>query len=151
MALDVMAQSIRDAIAPVFLMSGVATILSVTTSRFSRIVDRYRTLKTASPQTEAILAELVIMYRRSKIIHLSIEACTICALLVCIVIGIMFVSAELDYTPTHTIAFLFVAAMIALVTGLLLFLYEVHLATGTLTVLGKTHGDKARYNVDTDD
>jgi uncharacterized integral membrane protein len=145
-----MAQSIRDAIAPVFLMSGVATILSVTTSRFSRIVDRYRTLMNATPMTEAIKAELVIMYRRSRVIHRSIEACSVCALLICVVIAIMFVSSELNFAPSHTIAFLFVVAMGALIVGLLLFLYEVHLATGTLSVLGKTHAEKAQYEIDLD-
>jgi hypothetical protein len=134
-----MAQSIRDAIAPVFLMSGVATMLSVTTARFSRIVDRYRALMNASPQTATTAAELVIMYRRSRVIHWSIAVCTICALLVCMVIAVMFISTELHFAPDRIIAFLFVGAMIALIAGLLLFLYEVHLATGTLALLGKTH------------
>jgi len=144
MALDVIAQSIRDAIAPVFLMSGVATMLSVTTARFSRIVDRYRTLMNTTPQTPTIAAELTIMYRRSRVMHWAIAACTICALLVCLVIAVMFVSTELDFSPIHAISLLFVTSMIALITGLLLFLYEIHLATGTISVLGKVHGAGSR-------
>ena len=139
MALDVIAQSIRDAIAPVFLMSGVASVLNVTTSRFSRIVDRYRILMNTSPQTATTTRELTIMYRRSQVIHWAIAACTICALLVCLVIGLMFISTELDFSPNRIISLLFVASMFALITGLVLFLYEIHLATGTLATLGETH------------
>ncbi len=144
MALDVIAQSIRDAIAPVFLMSGVATVISVMTTRFSRIVDRYRTLINANPPTATTAIELTIMYRRSRVIHWAIAVCTICALLICLVIGLMFVSTELDFSPNRIISLLFVAAMIALIAGLLLFLYEIHLATGTIAVLGKTHGAGGR-------
>lgn len=137
MTLDVIAQSIRDAIAPVFLLSGVATVLSVTTARFSRIVDRYRTLMDITPKTETVATELVIMYRRSKVIHWAIAAGTICALLVCVMIGVLFVSNEFDFFPGRIISLLFVMAMASLIVGLLMFLYEIHLATGTLDVLGK--------------
>jgi len=150
MALDVIAQSIRDAIAPVFLMSGVATMLSVTTSRLSRIVDRYRALINANPQTAITAAELVIMYRRSRVMHWAIAACTICALLVCLVIAVMFIGTEFDFTPVHAISCLFVASMIALITGLLLFLYEVHLATGTLSILAEAHGAGRRKKMKRD-
>jgi hypothetical protein len=142
MAIDVLAQSIRDAIAPVFLMSGVATVLNVTTSRFSRIVDRYRTLM-GEGQTDIVDAEMLIMLRRSHVIHWSIACCTSCALLVCLLIAVLFISAELGFSPIHITGFLFVMSMIALVAGLLLFLYEVHLATGTVAILSTHH--KSRH------
>lgn len=137
MTLDVIAQSIRDAIAPVFLLSGVATVLNVTTTRFSRIVDRYRTLIDTRPQTEIVATELFIMHRRSRVIHWAIAACSICALLVCFLIAILFVGNEMGFSPNRSISILFVAAMVTLIAGLLLFLYEIHLASGTLTLLEK--------------
>ena len=146
MAIDVLAQSIRDAIAPVFLMSGVATVLNVTTSRFSRIVDRYRTLM-GEGQTDIVDAELLIMLRRSRVIHWSIACCTTCALLVCLLIAILFISAELGFSPIHITGFLFVASMISLIAGLLLFLYEVHLATGTVGILSAHHKTRNKKNL----
>lgn len=143
MAIDVLAQTIRDAIAPVFLMSGVATVLSVTTSRFSRIVDRYRALM-GEGQTDVVDEEMLLMLRRSQVIHGSIFSCTCCALLVCLLIAVLFISAEFGYSATHITGFLFVLAMIALITGLLLFLYEVHLATGTITILRRHHKARTR-------
>ena len=142
--LDTIAQSIRDAIAPVFLMSGVATMLNVMTTRFSRIVDRYRTLMNTNPQTVITGSELMIMNRRSRVMHWAIAFCTICALLVCVLIAVMFISTELDFAPNRIVSLLFVASMISLTLGLLLFLYEIHLATETLAVLGETHGVKRR-------
>ena len=61
------------------------------------------------------------------------------ALLVCVLIAVLFISAELGFSPIHITGFLFVMSMIALVAGLLLFLYEVHLATGTVTILSTHH------------
>lgn len=135
--LDVIAQSIRDAIAPVFLLGAVATVLSVTTARFSRIVDRYRTLMESNPKTEEILTEMDIMHRRSQLINASIALCTVCALLVCFVIAVMFVATEMNFAPGRIIAFLFIASMVTLVAGLILFLCEIHVSARTLTLLGK--------------
>ena len=54
--------------------------------------------------------------------------------MVCAVIAALFLSAFLRFDLTSTVAFLFVAAMLALFGGLLFFLREVFLATATLRI-----------------
>ena len=67
-------------------------------------------------------------------INLAITLCTICALLICLVIISLFVSALLDVNVSRWIAGLFVLAMMALVGGLMVFLQEIFVATASVRI-----------------
>jgi len=60
--------------------------------------------------------------------------CVLAALLVCGVIGGLFITAYYAWSPdpTRVVASIFAAALPALVGGPLFFLREVHIATATL-------------------
>ena len=77
------------------------------------------------------------LYRRSQFAHWAIGTCTFSALLTCLVIGLMFVGTELHFSPDRAISLMFVASMVSLIAGLLLFLAEVRLATGMLLPIQK--------------
>jgi hypothetical protein len=51
------------------------------------------------------------------------------------VIAALFVGSETGIDPSGTISILFIAAMLALISGLLCFLREIALATGKIEVL----------------
>jgi len=130
---------IQLAIAPVFLLSGVGAILAVLINRLGRIVDRYRTLESSKPREEPGTAavadiEMVILSRRARLIHWAISLCTVGALFICIVIAMLFVGSMLHVGVSQAIAVMFVAAMLALIAGLLSFLREITLATGSIHV-----------------
>jgi hypothetical protein len=130
---------IQLAIAPVFLLSGVGAILAVLINRLGRIVDRYRTLENSKargePDTAAVAdIEMVILSRRARLIHWAISLCTVGALFICIVIAMLFVGSMLHVGVSQAIALMFVAAMFALIAGLLSFLREITLATGSIHV-----------------
>lgn len=130
------AHVIQQAVAPVFLLSGVAGILGVLTSRLSRTVDRFRLLSDLEgAQAERHYPELQILARRARWNQWSIILCTTCALLVCLSIVVMFVGVELAIDLSGPVSLLFVAAMLALIGGLLCFLREIALATGILALL----------------
>jgi len=118
-----MARAIQLALAPVFLLTGIAGLLNVMTGRLARIVDRVRQLSgdTADP------ARRVLELRR-HFSGIAITACTVAALLICIVIATLFVEVMLDAPLKWLVGGLFTAAMLALVVGLACFLREVHLA-----------------------
>ena len=132
----IVAHVIQQAVAPVFLLTGVGAILSVLTNRLGRVVDRYRSLNYASedPRTSH-KKEIETLSRRARLIHWAISLCTICALFICIVIAALFVGSETGIDPSGTISILFIAAMLALISGLLCFLREIALATGKIEVL----------------
>jgi hypothetical protein len=58
--------------------------------------------------------------------------CTIAAITICGLIGMMFIDALLDRSLARAIAMVFVAAMLTIMTGLIYFLREVLIATASL-------------------
>ena len=72
--------------------------------------------------------------------------CVVCALLICSVIVALFASAFFAAGLALLIASLFVAAMLAFIAALVLFLREVHLATSNLRI-GHRHDQQLRGDI----
>lgn len=130
---------IQFAIAPVFLLSGVGAILAVLINRLGRIIDRYRFLESGKLAMEnhaasTVNIEMTILAKRARLIHWAISLCTICALFICFVVATLFVGAIVQVSVSQAIALMFIAAMLALIAGLLSFLREISLATGNIHV-----------------
>jgi len=134
------AHVIQQAVAPVFLFSGVAAMLNVLTSRLARVIDRARQFELqyhdlpAGSERHAMRERLAMLSRRSRLINRSITLCTFCALLVCVVIVTLFLSALLQVTASRLIAGLFILSMLALIGGLVTFLQEVFIATASVRI-----------------
>lgn len=131
------AHVIQLAVAPVFLLTGVGAILSVLVNRLGRVVDRFRALEAILSEAHEDMrtsaqTEMAILSRRARMIHWAIGFCTGSALLVCIVIATLFVGSITGAEMPGVIATLFIAAMLALVAGLLCFLREIALAKGSI-------------------
>ena len=131
------AHVIQLAVAPVFLLSGVAATLMVLTNRMARIVDRGRNLETALPTAgegaaAAMHRELGTLNRRARLIHHAITLCTTCALLICVVIIMLFVGALLTTEFASLTALVFIAALCAYLGALVSFLQEIKAATSSL-------------------
>lgn len=131
-----LAHVIQLAVAPVFLLTALSTMLAVLTNRLSRVVDRTRTLemfliehpeRTVQPR-----AELFILFRRTVLCNRAITLCTLTALLICVVIGLLFVSALMGFNAAWGVAALFVASMGTFVFALLSFLREIRIASHAL-------------------
>lgn len=138
-SITTVAHVIQLAVAPVFLLTGVGAILSVLTNRLGRAVDRFRVLErgileTANSEASPAQTEMTLLSRRARLIQRAISLCTVSALLVCIVIASLFVGSVTGVEMSSTIASLFIGAMLALIAGLLLFLREISLSTGTIRV-----------------
>jgi hypothetical protein len=126
--------AIQLAVAPVFLLSGVAGLLAVMAGRLARIIDRARYLeqKWATLDEKALArgeAEIAILENRRSLASWSINFCTGAAFLVCTVIVTLFFEEFLGANLKWFAGAQFVAAMIALLAGLSTFLREVYLAT----------------------
>jgi hypothetical protein len=128
------AHVIQLAVAPVFLLTGIGGILSVLSGRLGRVIDRYRVINsTHGSERAAHVAEMETLLSRSRWIHWSITLCTLCALLVCIVIAALFIGSELGRDSSSLIAVLFTGAMLTLIMGLGCFLREIAIATGLIS------------------
>ena len=129
---------IQLAIAPVFLLTAVGTLLGVLVSRLSRAVDRRRILVSVLPGLNAVLAaevhrELDFVERRVRLIYTAIFLAVGTALLICLLIAIAFLDALIASDLSQTIAILFMLAMLALIGSLALFMREVYLGVNTVS------------------
>lgn len=131
-SITTIAHAIQLAVAPVFLVSGIAALLAVLTNRLARIIDRARVLGASGSPSAETGEELNVLTRRARLINRSIALATSSALLIATLIAILFVGAFLTLNVAAIVGILFVIAMVALIGGLLAFLQEVRLATRTL-------------------
>jgi hypothetical protein len=133
------AHVIQLAIAPVFLLTGIAALLGVMTNRLARVIDRARGLEDKldrlDPATLARAQEdLAVFVRRARLASWAINFCTAAALLICADIATLFIDAFVGTQLRWLVGALFILTMIALIGGLISFLREVYLATHTLTI-----------------
>jgi len=127
------ARLIQLAVAPVFLLTAVGTIIGVLSVRLGRAVDRSRTLEDRLRQLQpegqkAAREELVLLSRRVRLVYGSIVLAVLCALFVGLLIAVAFVDAFIDIELSNFIGLLFIAAMLAFILSLLVFLREIFLA-----------------------
>jgi hypothetical protein len=141
------AHLVQSAIAPVFLLSGVAATLGVLTNRLARAVDRARALEAKADaqtadhdeETRQINDELGVLARRAGYINAAISMCGVSALLVALVVVTLFANAFFDANLASTIALLFVGSMLCLTGAFIAFLIEVRLATRALRIGIRKH------------
>jgi len=132
------ARLIQSAVAPVFLLTGVAATLGVLTNRLARIVDRARYAGAAargSPGQRAAPACRPRGAGAARALHqrgdLDVRDR---ALLVALVVVTLFANAFLRSELGLLIALLFVGAMVCLSAAFIAFFIEVRLATAALRI-----------------
>jgi hypothetical protein len=135
------AHVIQLAIAPVFLLTGIAGLLGVMTNRLARVIDRARMIEETleNPLTDVESATrarafLGVLAERARLASWAINFCTAAALLICADIATLFIDAFVGTQLRWLVGALFILTMVALIGGLISFLREVYLATHTLSI-----------------
>jgi hypothetical protein len=127
---------IQLAVAPVFLLTAVGTVIAALNVRLGRAVDRRRVLEQKLPsmpgqETQSAREELETIARRIRYVYLAILCAVISALFVCLLIAGAFIGAFVRTDLSYPIGAMFVFSMLALTACLLLFLREIFLAVST--------------------
>ncbi|CAA6828171.1 MAG: DUF2721 domain-containing protein [uncultured Sulfurovum sp.] len=127
---------IQAAVAPVFLIAGVAGLLNVFTSRFVRVVDKLNAIDNRIALETKADPKFVIsqkskdrrlsLLKRLKNINLSIFLGTLTVYMVAMVILTIFASELFGFNGQVAISSLFIVSMISLSSSLFLFLIEIH-------------------------
>lgn len=131
--LATVAATIQIAIAPVFLLAGIAGILNVLVGRMARVVDRARNIEKLHPvstgaEHDRHVWELRLIDRRLSIINSAIALCVGSGVAICLVVALLF-GAELTHLDIGgVVAVAFIASMLLLTAGLIAFLIEVRLS-----------------------
>jgi hypothetical protein len=127
---------IQLAVAPVFLLTAIGTILSALNNRLGRIVDRRRVIedrlrgKDAEARAAEVedVQELELLARRISLIYHAIVMAIVCALLICLLVACAFLGVFVTLDIARLIGTLFILAMFALIGSLWLLLKEVFIA-----------------------
>jgi hypothetical protein len=125
---------IQLAVAPVFMLTAVGTILAALNMRLGRAVDRRRALEeglAGRMADDGARAELAQIARRIRFVYLSIVFAVLSGLFVCLLIAGAFIGAFVAANLARMVAALFVLAVASLTVSLLLFLREIFLAVST--------------------
>ncbi len=138
-SVNTVAETVRLALAPVFLLSGIGAFLNVLASRLSRIVDRSReieprVLESRGTEHDRWIADLRILDRRMSLINWATGLSVTSAVLTCLVVVLLFAA---NLTRTHLgseIAILFAVSMLTIGTGFAVFLLETTIAARAVRV-----------------
>jgi hypothetical protein len=125
------AKIMSASIAPVFLITGIAGILSIMSLRYGRVVDRIRTLLREGPKlyqkelgNDHLHRELRTLYRRARILRIAIITETASIFAISLTIFAMFFSLSFNIDVMFGPQFLFIASLVLLMVGLGLFIQD---------------------------
>ena len=130
---------IQTAITPVILLSGVGALMITLTNRMARIVDRTRILagqaQQATPEARAPIDEqLVIMWRRAKLLRLAVTFAGLSMLLSCVLVMVIFIDAFLERHFGVEMVTIFGASVMALIFALTAFLRDIWMSLWALRI-----------------
>src|SRR3954447_12776890 len=139
LSVNTVAEIVRLALAPVFLLSGIGAFLNVLAARLSRIVDRSRdvgslVLTSRGEEHDRWIADLKVLARRLSPVSGATGLAVTSAVVTCLVVVLLF-AANLIRTRLGTeIAWLFIASMLAIGAGFGVFLVETTIAARAVRI-----------------
>lgn len=125
---------LQVAIGPVILISGVGLLLLTMTNRLARTIDRSRQLasdlqrQVVGAPREPILAQVAIIYRRARLLRLTITLAGLSVLLAALLIIVLFLTALLHWEEGLVVSLIFIGCMSSLILSLATFIYDIHLS-----------------------
>ncbi len=135
--MDELIRILQTSISPVTLISGVGLLLLSMTNRFARTTDRARALaKDAGTETkiehDTLRSEIRILYRRSRILLVSISLALGSIFLVSTLIISLFASAIFNLDLHLWGGALFALSLGTLLLSLMLFIYDMTVSLNAL-------------------
>lgn len=139
LSVSTVADVVRIAIAPVFLLSGIASFVNVCTSRLSRIVDRSRQIEprllaSRGEEHDRWLGELHVLDHRMRLVSWAISLSVLSAVLICSVVVLLFSASLTRLHFATAIAFAFIGSMVAIGAGFAIFLVETRVGSRAVRV-----------------
>ncbi len=133
-ALDTVAHIIQVALTPVFLLSGIATLLNVFSTRLARVADRVDAVSKAiegadSDEATALSAQLVYLHRRSLALDVAVVLGAIGGAATCGAVLVLFVGALRESTVATVLFLLFGVAVGCALGAIVAFTAEMLMAS----------------------
>ena len=131
--LDTVAHIIQEALTPVFLLSGIATLLNVFSTRLARVADQVtavsKAMETADAAESAMLAaQLRTLYLRSVALDAAVVLGAVGGAATCGAVLVLFVSSLRDMTNAWILFALFGGAVVCALGGVVAYTVEMMMA-----------------------
>ena len=131
--------TVRIALAPVFLLTAIGAFLNICATRLSRIVDRSREiepllLNSRGREHDRWQNELRLLDRRMSLVSSAISFSVMSAVLTCLVVALLFAANFVQTRLGVAIALLFIAATVAIAISFAIFLIETRLGARSVRV-----------------
>ena len=128
---------IQLAVAPVFMLTAVASLIGALATRLARIIDRARGLEErleagTAANVDAAYWELGRLRVRGRFVNAAVGLLVICAMLIGPTVVTLFLGETLAPTSERLVPFSFLGGIVCFVLALILFLVETLLASHTL-------------------
>src|SRR6202040_3341468 len=132
-SLDLVAHVIQVALTPIFLLSGIATLLNVFATRLARVADLVaqitKSMEQADPDESADLArQLLALRRRSIALDAAIVLGAIAAAATCASVFTLFVGALRNSTVASVLFTTFGLAIVCTISAIMAFTTEMMMA-----------------------
>lgn len=143
-ALDTVAHIIQVALTPVFLLSGIATLLNVFSARLARVADRVGAVSKAmeganAGAVEGLSAQLAHLHRRSLALDVAVVLGAIGGAATCGAVLVLFLGALRDSTVVTMLFSLFGIAVGCALGAIVAFTVEMLMASiGIRTEVAKS-------------
>jgi len=152
LSVTTVAEVVRIAVAPVFLLSGIGAFLNVCANRLSRIVDRSRQiepllLKSRGDDHDRWLKEIHFVDQRMRLVGWAISLSVLSAVMICLVVSLLFAASLTRVHFGTAIALLFIGSMVAIGIAFAVFLVETRLGSRAVRV----RSDLLQHRVDDDE
>lgn len=133
------AETIQLAVAPVFLLVAIASILNLLTGRLGRIVDRSRHLQGVHRETtgkdhDRVVGELRTVARRIDLINRAMFLLVLSGLTVGLTVVLLFIGEAGGLALSQVAAVAFIVSIGLMMFGLVLFLAEARAALTALRI-----------------
>ena len=146
-SLEQIIPELRDAIGPVILISGVGLLLLTMTNRLGRAIDRSRQLTDAlaglsGHELTQTLAQIRMIYRRARLLRVSILFAAFSVLLVAVLIVTLFLAAWVRADAPWLNDFIcgvFIACLASLFISLAAFIHDINLSLHALKLELQDH------------
>ncbi|MEH3145386.1 MAG: DUF2721 domain-containing protein [Methylobacterium frigidaeris] len=133
-ALDSTAHIIQVALTPVFLLSGIATLLNVFSTRHARIADQVEKMSGLDADDPVRLLRLADLRRRSLALDVAVVIAALGGVAICGAVLTLFVGALRDAAVASILFLLFGAAIVCTLASLFAFAVEMMLASRDVRV-----------------
>jgi len=133
-ALDTIAHIIQVALTPVFLLSGIATLLNVFSARLARVADQVDAVSKAldgadAEQAEVLSARLARLHRRSVALDVAVVLGAVGGAATCGAVLVLFVGALREATIAAMLFALFGLAVLCALGAICAFTAEMLIAS----------------------